>query len=275
MMVHEPYVPMVNWRWTLMGMWQRCQLAASLWGAHVAFASIQAWSESLARLPFAPEIFYLPVGSNLPDARTARRNERKRLGANADFFIVAAFSTGVAGRAISYVPSAVNAIAQAGREVILLNLGAGAPSLRESISREVRLLQPGRLPSERVAEQLATADLFLAPFVDGVSSRRTTVMAALQHSIAVVGTRGFLTDELFVRSDALELVEVGDEAGFAEAAVRLALNSDRRAKLGEAGRKLYERRFDWPIVAQELVRHVTAEPHEQAAVDGTMLETLR
>src|SRR5882724_8511675 len=25
LMVHEPYVPMVNWRWTLMGLWQRCQ----------------------------------------------------------------------------------------------------------------------------------------------------------------------------------------------------------------------------------------------------------
>jgi glycosyltransferase involved in cell wall biosynthesis len=274
-MVHEPYVPMVNWRWTLMGIWQRCQLTAALWGAHLAFASIQAWSQSVARLPFAPEVFHLPVGSNLPDARTARRNERARLGADENVLIVAAFSTGVAGRMISYVPSAVNAIARAGREVMLLNLGAGAPSLCESISKEVRLLEPGRLPPERVAEQLATADLFLAPFVDGVSSRRTTVMAALQHSVAVVGTKGFLTDELFVGGQALELVEVGDEAGFAAAAVRLASNSDERVKLGEAGRRLYERRFDWPIVAQELVRHVKTEPREQTAVDETVLGTLR
>jgi hypothetical protein len=45
--------------------------------------------------------------------------------------------------------------------------------------------------------------------------------------------------------------------------------------LGEAGRKLYERRFDWSIVAQELVRYLTAEPHERAAVDEAVLETLR
>jgi glycosyltransferase involved in cell wall biosynthesis len=275
LMVHEPYVPMVNWRWTLMGIWQRCQLTASLWGAHLAFASIQAWSESVARLPFAPMTFHLPVGSNLPDARAARRDERAQLQLADDALIVAAFSTGVAGRVVSYVVSAVNAIARTGREVILLNLGAGAPSLRRAISNEVRLLEPGRLPPDRLAEKLAAADLFLAPFVDGVSSRRTTVMAALQHGIAVVGTRGFLTDELFVRSESLELVEVDDEAGFAAAAVRLASSSDERAKLGEAGRKLYERRFDWSIVAQELVQYLTAEPHERAAVDEAVLETLR
>jgi glycosyltransferase involved in cell wall biosynthesis len=274
-MVHEPYVPMVNWRWTLMGVWQRCQLAASLWGAHVAFASIEAWSESLARLPFAPATFHLPVGSNLPDARAARRDERARLQLGDDGLIVAAFSTGLAGRVVSYVVSAVNAIARTGREVILLNLGAGAPSLCESISKEVRLVEPGRLPPDRLAERLASADLFLAPFVDGVSSRRTTVMAALQHGVAVVGTRGVLTDELFITSQSLKLIGVDDEAGFAAAAVRLASNYDERARLGEAGRKLYEHRFDWPIVARELVRHLTAESHEQAAVDGVALETLR
>jgi glycosyltransferase involved in cell wall biosynthesis len=274
-MVHEPYVPMVNWRWTLMSIWQRCQLAASLLGAHFAFASIQAWAESVARLPLAPMTFHLPVGSNLPDARAARRNERARLGAGENVLIVAAFSTGVAGRVVSYVVSAVNAIARTGREVILLNLGAGAPSLCGSISNEVRLLEPGSLPRDRLAEKLATADLFLAPFVDGVSTRRTTVMAALQHSVAVVGTKGFLTDELFVSDASLELVEVGDEAGFAAAAVHLASNSDERARLGEAGRKLYERRFDWPIVAQELVRHLTPERREQAAVDDAVLETPR
>jgi hypothetical protein len=57
--------------------------------------------------------------------------------------------------------------------------------------------------------------------------------------------------------------------------VRLASSSDERAKLGEAGRKLYERRFDWSIVAQELVQYLTAEPHERAAVDEAVLETLR
>jgi glycosyltransferase involved in cell wall biosynthesis len=274
-MVHEPYVPMVNWRWTLMGIWQRCQLAAALWGTHIAFASIQRWSESVSRLPFAPMTFHLPVGSNLPDARTARQDERARLRADEKALIVAAFSTGVPGRVVSYVASAVNAIARSGRDVILLNLGAGAPSLRESTSSKVRVLEPGRLPPDRLAEKLATADLFLAPFVDGVSSRRTTVMAALQHGIAVVGTKGFLTDDLFMSNKSLELVAVDDEAGFAAAAVHLASNSHERKRLGEAGRELYEDRFDWPNVAQALLRHLITEPREQPAADAAVLETLR
>jgi glycosyltransferase involved in cell wall biosynthesis len=263
LMVHEPYVPMVNWRWALMGLWQRSQLVAALWGTQLAFASIQTWSASVGRLPFAPATHHLPVGSNLPDARTARRDERVRLRIGDNALIVAAFSTGVAGRLVSHVVAAVNEIARGGLEVVLLNLGAGAPPLRGSIASEVRVVEPGRLPPDRLARKLATADLFLAPFVDGVSSRRTTVMAALQHGIAVVGTTGPLTDELLISGDFLELAPVDDLGAFVRAALRLASNSDERRSLGEAGRKSYEDNFDWPVIARELLRQLATKRQEQ------------
>jgi glycosyltransferase involved in cell wall biosynthesis len=271
-MVHEPYVPMVNWRWALMGIWQRCQLMTALWGTNLAFASIQAWAASVAQLPFAPQTFHLPVGSNLPDARTVREAERARLQAHDDSLVVAVFSTGVPGRMVSCVISAVNAIAQTRRDVLLLNLGAGAHSVRQGLSSQVQVVEPGTLSPDRLAANLAAADLFLAPFVDGVSSRRTTVMAALQHGIAVLGTKGFLTDELFLRGECLELVAVDDEEGFVAAAVRLALSQDRRRSLGEAGRNFYERTFDWPIVARRLVTYLTTEGWEGTSANVAVLD---
>ncbi|MGZ4418093.1 MAG: glycosyltransferase [Gaiellaceae bacterium] len=254
LMVHEPYVPMVNWRWTLMGLWQRCQLAAALWESHLAFVSIDPWARSLRKLPFARPTFHLPVGSNLPDMRAARNAQRMQLNADDDTVVIATFTTGIPGRLVSHLAAAIDEVARTGQKVLVLNLGAGAPRLGEAIAEPVELIEPGRLPSEELASNLAASDLFLAPFIDGVSTRRTTVMAALQHGVPVVGTSGFLTDRIFQNAaHHLRLVPVESPRAFAAAVVHLASNPVERVALGTAGRELYERSFDWPVIAKELL----------------------
>jgi hypothetical protein len=63
LMVHEPYVPMANWKWILMGGWQRAQLEAVRLSADIVFASIEAWTRMLhARRPFRQAV-HLPAGS--------------------------------------------------------------------------------------------------------------------------------------------------------------------------------------------------------------------
>ncbi len=69
LMVHEPYVPMINWRWTLMGIWQRSQLFALRAVADPVFASIDAWTSTLGEMRPRRVVHHLPVGSNLPDRR--------------------------------------------------------------------------------------------------------------------------------------------------------------------------------------------------------------
>jgi glycosyltransferase involved in cell wall biosynthesis len=254
LMVHEPYVPMVNWRWTLMGLWQRCQLAAALWESHLAFVSIDPWARSLRKLPFARPTFHLPVGSNLPDMRAARNGQRMQLNADDDTVVIATFTTGIPGRLVSHLAAAIDEVARTGRKVLVLNLGAGAPRLDGAIAEPVELVEPGRLPASELASNLAASDLFLAPFSDGVSTRRTTVMAALQHGVPVVGTSGFLTDGIFRdAANHIRLVPVESPRAFAAAAVHLVSNPVERMALGMAGRELYERSFDWPVIAQELL----------------------
>jgi glycosyltransferase involved in cell wall biosynthesis len=133
-------------------------------------------------------------------------------------------------------------------DTLLILLGAGA---RPVPLDGVHTQRPGELPPAELASLVAAADLFLAPLVDGVSTRRTSVMTALQHEVAVVGTDGPLTDSV-LRGDALELTPVGDVDAFASAAERLAVDPERRAQLAAAGRSLYERDFDWPVLAREL-----------------------
>jgi glycosyltransferase involved in cell wall biosynthesis len=113
---------------------------------------------------------------------------------------------------------------------------------------------PGQLPGIVVAARLASADIFLAPYVDGVSSRRTALMAALQHALPVVGTDGASTDPLLRgATDALRLLPVGNPELFAESVFNLALSADLRSAMGRAARRLYEESFDWPVLAGRLL----------------------
>jgi glycosyltransferase involved in cell wall biosynthesis len=144
----------------------------------------------------------------------------------------------------------MRAIAARGVSFVLLNLGADPPCLTD-IPSTVTVISPGRLEAGALAECLSAADVYLAPFADGVSSRRTTLMAALQHGLAVVGTDGPMTDQAMrAAHDALTLTPVSDAEAFAEATANLALDRPRRDSQAAAGRVLYEQAHDLPVACR-------------------------
>jgi glycosyltransferase involved in cell wall biosynthesis len=251
-MVHEPYVPMTTWRSLLMGLWQRLQLRLVAGAADRVFSSTERFADMLVSGHYSRHVRHLPVGSTLPDMRPFRVAERERLGIPDDGLIVAMLGTGHPSRLAGYLERAVNAITARRGSVTVLNLGDGAPAL-PGLNSDVRIHTPGRQSADALARQLASADLFLAPFVDGVSTRRTSVMAALQHAVPVVGTLGSTTDDLLRSGDALCLVPAERADRFADAAVELALDLGRRRALGPSGRRLYKRCLDWPVIARSLV----------------------
>lgn len=251
LMVHEPFVPIDDWRSALMGGWQRVQFFAVGAVADVVFTSIEAWTELAPPGPLR-SAYHLPVGSNLPDMRHARQAERERMGADDKTVVLAAFGTNHPSRLIDYVTHAARAVGEMGVPTILFNLGSDMPPIECGHSLEVRT--PGRLEGEGVARYLAAADVFLAPFVDGVSTRRTTLMAALQHGLPVVGTDGALTDQILREAPAaLHLTPVGDPASFARAACELAGDPGARVAGAAQARALYANEFDWSVVSRRLL----------------------
>jgi glycosyltransferase involved in cell wall biosynthesis len=253
LIVHESYVPSLNWRWAVMGAWQRLQLRMLHRCADVIFTPVEPLARELANLKPERPVEHLPVGSNLPDMRHCRDSERDRLEIDRDALVIAAFGTDHPSRRIDEVVAAANTAADLGSRVVVLNLGAGAPPIR-GVRESVRLVEPGWLEALDVARHLAAADLFVAPFVDGVSTRRTTLMAALQHGVAVLGTDGRLTDNVLRRAtDALTLVPVEDRKRLEDAVRWLAGDADERRARGAAGRELYERSFDWPVISATIV----------------------
>jgi glycosyltransferase involved in cell wall biosynthesis len=98
-------------------------------------------------------------------------------------------------------------------------------------------------------------DLHLTPFDDGVSSRRGSCLAGLQHGIATLTTDGVHTESIFRNANGTSLctTPVDDPAAFARAAVNLWENPSQRREIARAGRTLYEAHCDWPLVADRLL----------------------
>jgi len=249
--VHETAVRMVGWRWFLMGLWQRVQLHVLLVCADVVFVSVWRWRKALAPPWTHYSVVHLPSPSNLPDMRHERDATRRRLGVDPATLVVATLGTDHPSHLHDYVERTLVRLAQASPRILLLALGARTPEPR-ALPDGVIVRRPDLLPAEELARLLSAADLFLAPFDDGVSTRRTSMMAALQQEIAVVGTTGESTDDVLL-GDALRLTAVGDPDRFADAAADLAAHPDRRLALAVAGRALYETAFDWPVGAERVL----------------------
>jgi glycosyltransferase involved in cell wall biosynthesis len=234
------------------GQWQRVQLNAISALADSVYGSIEAITSQLAALRPRRPVTHLPVGSNLPDRRERRAYARETLRLEAGELVIATFGTGHADRLPGHIAAGVNAVA-AVAPVTLLNLGANAPEIPQLDTR-VRTVHPGAEPLQRVAERLASADLFMCAWRDGVSTKRGSLMAGLQHALPVLGTCGPNTDTLLRDSvDALQLVSVTDRPQFAMAASALAVDPPAREALGRAGRALYELRFSWDVIAARIL----------------------
>src|SRR5262249_2650369 len=98
-------------------------------------------------------------------------------------------------------------------------------------------------PADSVAAHLASCDVLLQPFPDGISARRTSAMAGLALGIPMVTTEGHLTDSVWAESGAVALAPVGEPALLADACSSLLAAAQRRQQLGSRGKALYRERF--------------------------------
>jgi glycosyltransferase involved in cell wall biosynthesis len=255
-MFHETYVDMKNVRWTLMGAWQRAQLLAIQLMADVQLCSIQRWTERLRRTALGRPVHHLPVASNLPDARARRQDVRAAIGVDRETVLLSCLGLRHPGRLQDHVLGAAREAGVAARSVLLLDLGPGTSSATR-LAGNVQLRATGFLPADDLAGHIAASDVFLAPYMDGVSTRRSSVMSALQQGVPVVGTRGHLTDDMMARAPELLLAEPDRSDRFAAIVAGLVGDPRRRARLGAAGRRLYETSFDWPVLARRLRSHLS------------------
>lgn len=106
-------------------------------------------------------------------------------------------------------------------------------------------------PVDAVSRELSRAAVGFAPVIDGVSTRRSTVAALLQHGLPVAGSDGRATDPVFRESPAFSLATVGDAATMAACVRRLLQDPASRDTMGREARLLFEMQQAWPRIASK------------------------
>jgi hypothetical protein len=100
------------------------------------------------------------------------------------------------------------------------------------------------LTTEQLSVHMRACDVMLQPYPDGVSTRRTSAMAALAHERALVTTSGSLTEAFWALDHAAVLMPAGDTTRIVDAVVSLLTDANRRTLLGARALALYRGRFD-------------------------------
>jgi len=253
-MFHEDFVPVTSWQFAIMTTWQRWQFWTLGRQADHVFFSIEPWAGRYRSWFPNATVTALPVGSNIPNLNVSYRDARVELDITPNQFVVGIFGTAGPSRLLPLIREATDALAGRVSNLLVLYVGPHGSVVRDALG-PVPLRDAGALPAADVSRHLSAMDVHMTPFDDGVSSRRGSCLAGLQHGVATLTTEGVHTENVFLqaRGRALCTVPVHDSDAFSRAAVDLWENPSRRRQIGRAGRLLYESRCDWPVVANRLL----------------------
>ena len=255
---HEDFVPPTSARFMVMRTWQRAQFRALGRAADLVLFTIAPWAERYR--PWFPgaTVAHLPVGSNVPDAGVKYETARANLGIPESTVAVGIFGTLGVPKPIAYLNAAAKAIVR-GRDAVVLYVGPHGAILRAALP-DLALIDAGALPGHQVSAHLAAMDLHLAPFIDGVSTRRGSFMAGLQHGLPTVTTLGVHSDAVLRRSagSAFAASLNGDADAFAARAVALATDLGERRRMGAAARRLYDDEFAFDRGSARLMGMLTS-----------------
>jgi glycosyltransferase involved in cell wall biosynthesis len=206
------------------------------------FVAIPAWGDRLRRLcPRARPVEWLPIPSNIPTGKAA--TDRSRVG-----IVIGHFGT--------YGPATADLVAAtlprllAGRpERSALLLGRGGAAFRSQLVSRIpelgeRLIAPGELAADELAARLRGCDVLLQPFIDGISTRRGSAMAALANAVPLVSNLGELSEPLWADLGWPTLSPTPDPVRLAAATEALLDRpASERMKWGRCGAALYRTHF--------------------------------
>ena len=129
----------------------------------------------------------------------------------------------------------------------MLCTGAGSDAFVAAIRAETpgfenRLTASGRGSARDISLGLQACDVVVQPYPDGVTTRRTSVMAGLANRCAVVSCDGELTEPVWRETSCVSLAASPHRIG--AAVHELLADRDGRTALRDRARATYASRFD-------------------------------
>lgn len=252
--VHEYWSPAslspkrAVWRWLCK---RALRAVAARSGRLVATTPYAASFLADAGIPGARQAAIVPVGSGIPAfARTVGAEGQARDGrqltiamfgqpAIFDRAVVLAMAQWIAAQSLRprwiWIARSADEMRGWWREL-------GAPDVVEF---------HGGQPAGEVAQLLSEADLAVAVYDDGASTRRSSLAAIMASGLPVVALDGRFTDDRLRNSGAFLLSAVGHAPAFIANLERAVRDAALRREMAASSSRLYEAELSWPQIARQ------------------------
>lgn len=225
---------------------------------------------TFGRFPWANHVTEIPLGNNVavnPPPGYQRQTWRENLGFKSDSIVLAYFGFLNESKGGEDLIAILEILARRGLDVRLLiiggDIGDSDPSNRAYAQRIHRLIAENDLAQRivftgyvslpEVSAHLLAADMAVMPYRDGVSFRRTTLIAALRHGLPVISTTPAVELPQIIAGKNMLLVAPHDISGLVEAVIQVFKDPSLRKQLSQ-GAETLGRTFDWDEIAAQTLK---------------------
>jgi glycosyltransferase involved in cell wall biosynthesis len=250
--VHEPYVPFTRLVWLLTGWPMRWQFAYLMRLATHVYTPVPRFAE-LARRFTRPDahVRVAPVGATLPISRLSREEARRALGLEDAPVAIGVFSPAASGFAHDWVVAAARRLERR-PEVVWVMFGFGSDRLPPGYPAGENVVRLGRCDALAIGRVMRALDIAVAPYVDGLTLRRTGAMLALAHGVPTVSSTGPLFDSQLAGIAACE----SSPEAFAARVERLVTSPSDRAAVARRSAG-YDAVASGHVLARQLAADLT------------------
>jgi len=264
LMIHEPFLGFTkkSWRQNFAALTHRIMMVLLLNAADHVLISVPAWEKLLMPYALGKKVPFkwLPIPSGIPVYNLNREKiallKKKYLGNSV--FLIGHFGT-YGGFISELLIRIIPKLTHHCPDRKFLFLGKNSDKFCEQLLQaypdlKSQIYSTGMLDQQSLSEHIQACDIFIQPYPDGVSSRRTSIMTLLAHGLPVVTTKGFLTEPLWVKSNAIFLSNNIDNDKVVELIKRLLNNPIERKGLGEGAKIFYQRNFNIDCNIKNLIK---------------------
>ncbi|MDP8299344.1 MAG: glycosyltransferase [Candidatus Tantalella remota] len=216
--------------------------------------------------PFLGKLTQIPIGSNIPPAEISREDARaefeKENDISRDCTLLANFGFPNPWKGVEDIFEALRLVTNKGKyrlAMICSEIEENKEYLRSLKGQaaekgiENSIIWIEGEDGLKVSRSLKAADIFIAPYHDGISIRRGTLMAAIVNGLPVVSTYPRVDMPYFEDNKNVILVPASDPEALAAAVERVAMDIGLRTRLSD-NITLLAQRFDWGEIADRTLK---------------------
>jgi len=260
--VHEDYV----WSFSspkllFLSFWNRFVYLLICWFSHGIVITSKKFEKGVHAINKKYKL--IPVCSCIPRIRITDRDiatlRKKLLNGKEGIFLIGTFGNMHPSKDILQIFSLIKRLSEVYNIKFLWIGGRDIENKEEFIKNKLEEYHlqnivefTGFQDRESISRLLSAIDIFLLPYSEGVTTRRTSVMAALEHSLPVISTISEFTEDYF-KHGGIILVPVNNTENMYNELLLLLKESRRLTSLKIEAENLFKRYFERKIIGLQLL----------------------